>query len=273
VAAVAALVVLGSAAAIGGWLSTSGSSSPGGGSGSSGSSASVASEAARLAAGALAAARAAGSFHYVSSSSSDRVRQLTVGDAGPSSGRQVITLNGDTFNVLVIGSTAYFQGDATAMVENLSVPASVAQAHAGQWISLVSGDDPYESVYAAVTTSDALHDSITFSPRSVVATPAIAGQRATAVQGRVRLLPGESGTVKGTGTLYLSASGHLPLRYVERGTLRGSGGTVTPLDFRIDFSAWAEVVRVTVPAGAVTYASLGVPPGTGAGSPPTTLVA
>jgi hypothetical protein len=220
---------------------------------------------------ALAAARAAGSFHYVSSSSSAGLTQLTVGDAGPTSGRQVITVNGDTFTVLVVGTTAYFQGDAVAMVENLSVPLSVARAHAGQWISLVSGDNPYQSVYAAVTTADALHDNITFTPRTELGASTVAGQRVLGVRGPVHGLPGERAT--GTATFYLSSAGrHLPLRYVENGTVVGSNGAKAGLQFRIDFSAWSESVEVQAPPGAVAFSSLGVSGAPGQGSPPTTLV-
>lgn len=263
VAALATLVVLAAAAALGGWLSTRGSST-----GATATSTS-ARQAGRLVSGALDAARAAGSFHYVSSSTSSAVTQLTVGDAGATAGRQVITLGGDTFNVLVVGSAAYFEGDAAAMVENLSVPISVAQAHAGQWVSLASGDAPYASVYAAVTTSDALRDNITFTPRTELGTSTLAGQRVIGVRGSMKGIPGATG--KGTAVLYMSATGrHLPVRYVERGTLKGSDGSATSLQFSIDFSAWGEPVPVTAPPGALSFASLGTAGG-GTG-PPNTLV-
>lgn len=262
------LVVLAAAAALGGWLSTSGSSpTPAGGGATTGGRA----EATRLVSGSLAAAAAAGSFHYVSSSVSAGISQLTVGDAGAVSGRQVITVAGDTFTVLVVGSTAYFQGDATAMVQNLAVPPAVAQARAGQWISLVSGDSPYESVKAAVTTSEALSDNVTFTPRTVLAQSAVAGQRVIGVRGAMHGVAGQRGS--GTAILYVSAGGrHLPVRYVEHGTLTGTDGSTASITFTIDFSAWGEGVQVNVPPGAVAFSSLGVSGAPGQGSPPTTLI-
>ena len=267
------LAVLVVGAAVGGWLSTSGSpatsntGTPNGGPPATGGRA----QAERLVSGSLAAAQAAGSFHYVSSSVSAAVSQVTVGDAGASSGRQVITVAGDTFTVLVVGSTAYFQGDAAAMVENLSVPPALAQARAGQWISLAAGDGPYESVKAAVTTSEALSDNVTFTPRTVLARSTIAGRRVIGVRGAMLGVAGQRGS--GTATLYVAAGGrHLPVRYVENGTLTGSDGSTAKIRFRIDFSGWGEAVQVNVPSGAVTFSSLGVSGTPGQGSPPTTLI-
>ncbi|MDE3086036.1 MAG: hypothetical protein KGJ77_04645, partial [Acidobacteriota bacterium] len=149
----------------------------------------------RLVATSLADAGAAGTFHYVStfasSSARGRVTQVTVGDAGATQGRQDITVNGDRFTVLVIGPSSYFQGDALAMVTSLGVPAPVAQAHAGQWISLVSGDAPYQSVTAAVTTSSALEDNVTFRPTRVLGISKVAGRQLQGVRGPVRSVGGQ----------------------------------------------------------------------------------
>ena len=104
-----------------------------------------------------------GSFHYVSAFTSGGQTQTTVGDAGADSGKQVITIGPDTFTVLVIGGACYFQGDAKQLEDQLGLPASIAAAHAGQWISLSPGDLPYQSVYVAVTTNSALHSNVAFA--------------------------------------------------------------------------------------------------------------
>ena len=255
---VVVLVVLAGAAALGGWLSTR----------SSGTVDAAAAQ--RLVSGALAAAGRAGSFHYVSSSTGGGISQTTVGDAGPTGGRQLITVNGDTFTVLVVGADAYFRGDALAMVQNLGIPASVARAHSGQWISLTTADAPYQSVYAAVKTSDALRDNITFSPRAELGTSTVAGQKVIAVQGAMQGIQGQP--AHGTGTLYLAAGGrHLPVRYVESGTV-GRGTNTTSLRFQFDFSAWGRAVAVVPPPSPVPFSALGVPGGGPPGSTPTTLL-
>lgn len=255
------LVVLALGAAIGGWQSTRGST---------GSSAA----AGRLERQSLAAALDAGSFHYVSTSTGGGPSQVTVGDAGATVGRQAITIGQSSFDVRVVGSTAFFRGDATSIEQNLAVPGSVASTHAGQWISLASGDAPYASVYAAVKTSDALNDNVTFTAQTVLATSDIGGQQVTGVRGPVS--GSQAQGVRGTATLYVQASGrHLPVRYVEQGSVSGTGATgggSANVDFRIDFSAWGEPVSVDTPSAAVAFSSLGVS-GTGpTGSPPSTVL-
>ncbi|MDE3087162.1 MAG: hypothetical protein KGJ77_10410, partial [Acidobacteriota bacterium] len=174
--------------------------------------------------------------------------------------------NGDRFTVLVIGPTSYFQGDALAMVTSLGVPGPVAQAHAGQWISLASGDAPYQSVTAAVTTSSALEDNVTFRPTRVLGVSKVAGRQLQGVQGPVRSVGGQQ--VQGTATLYVTTGSRpLPLRYVEHGTL-GKGSTAGSLDFTLAFSAWGAALRETAPAAPVPFSALGAS-GTPSGPGPT----
>jgi hypothetical protein len=184
-----------------------------------------------------------------------------VGDAGPSSGRQVITVGSDTFTVLVVGTACYFQGDARQMVENLGVPTSVATAHAGQWISLKAGDLPYQSVYVAVTTRSALSSNIAFAPHQEVGTSTRGGIRVVGISGSMtnQTVNGQLELARGKAMLYVTTSRpHLPVEYTENGK---TGTTVTNLaasKLVMTFSKWGEAVSVTAPKEAVSYASLGV---------------
>jgi hypothetical protein len=246
-------VVVVAAAAIGTWLGTGGAGTP-----------ATPAASRQLVRSSLAAALAAGSFHYVSSSTSSSptsapIQQITDGDAAPTSGRQVITVGGDTFDVVVVGTTAYFRGDAAAMVASLGLPAAVAAAHAGQWIALVPGEAPYPSVQVAVTTSSALSQNITFTAARELGTTTVEGRKTTVVQGPMSAVGGQP--ARGTATLYVSTGPRrLPVRYVERGTV-GSGASEATLDFTITFSSWGDKVAVARPAGAVPFAALGVPGG------------
>lgn len=248
---IVALVLVGAAVGIG--LGTSGSGSPG-----------TPATARQLVRSSLADARTAGSFHYTSSSTSSSastasVTQVTNGDAAPSSGRQVITLSGDTFDVVVSGTTAYFRGDSAAMVVNLGIPLGVAEAHAGQWIALVPGEAPYQSVEVAVTTVSALEQNITFSAQSDLGSASVNGRQTTAIAGRMSPVDGQP--ARGRATLYVSEGRHpLPVRYVERGTV-GGGSSASKLSFSITFSSWGENLGVTAPTGALPFTSLGVPGG------------
>lgn len=230
-------------------------------------------QAASMLKGILASAEQAGSFHYLSyslstSSNSSSISQKTVGEAAPDQGQQTITINGVTFDVVVIGSTAYLQGDADAMEATLGLPPAVADAHAGQWIALAPGDSPYQSVYAAVTTMQAIEDNITFTPRLLLGDSTVGGVAVEGLRGPMKGLQGE--TAKGTATLYASASGrHLPVRYQEKGKVQTGTGTES-LNFTISFSSWGEAVDEDAPSGAVSYGSLGVsgsPSSPSSGSP------
>jgi hypothetical protein len=205
-----------------------------------------------------------GSFHYVSQFTSQGQTQTTNGDAGTSSGKQVITIGSDTFTVLVVGSACYFQGDERQMVEQLGLPVSIAAAHAGQWISLSPGDLPYQSVYVAVTTRSALKSNIAFAPRRESGTTTRAGYRVLEVTGSMtnEVVNGQTQRAKGTANLYVTTSRpHLPVQYTQNGKIAGVASKLV-----MTFSRWGEIVAVSAPTGAVTYASLGA----GNGTTPTT---
>jgi hypothetical protein len=197
-----------------------------------------------------------GSFHYVSQFTSAGQTQTTVGDAGASSGKQVITIGSDTFTVLVIGQACYFQGDERQMVEQLGLPVSIAATHAGQWISLSPGDLPYQSVYVAVTTRSALDANIEFAPKQQSGTSRRAGYRVLGITGPLtnQTVDGQTQRAKGTAHLYVTTSRpHLPVQYTESGKIDGATSKLV-----MTFSRWGEFVTVSAPQGAVTYASLGV---------------
>lgn len=237
---------------------------------STGGSASTKKSATRLLRDALSAAGGSGSFHYVSvstssTSSSAQLSQQTVGDAGQSGGSQVITIAGDTFSVVVLGTTAYFRGDASAMAVSLGVPGPVAQQYAGKWISLVPGDAPYQSVEIAVTSSSALQQNITFTAAKELGSSKVDGKSVVGIQGPMAAVQGQA--AHGTATLYVAASGrHLPVRYTELGSV-GTGSNRARLDFSITFSKWGEAVSPPVPSAATPFSALGVTGGPGPSGP------
>ncbi len=205
-----------------------------------------------------------GSFHYVSTFIEQKQSQTTVGDAGASSGKQVITIGTDTFTVLVMGSVCYFQGDERQMVEQIGLPVSIAAAHAGQWISLSPGDPPYQSVYVAVTTRSALSANIAFAPKSESGTTTRDGYRVLGITGPMtnEVVNGQTQKARGTAHLYVTTSRpHLPVQYTQNGKINGVASKLV-----MNFSKWGEVVTVSAPTGAISYASLGA----GSGTTPTT---
>ena len=194
------------------------------------------------------------SFHYVSSYTSGGTTQTTIGDAEPSSGRQVITIGSHKFTVLLIGTACYFQGDARELQDQLGLSAAVASAHAGQWISLASQDAPYPSVSVAVTAGSALASNISFRPEREVGTSRVDRSQAIGITGAMtnETVNGAIQTAKGTAALYTSAARpHLPVRYTQHGTVNGQEGK-----FSMTFGAWGEMVRLQAPSSSIPYSSL-----------------
>lgn len=214
----------------------------------------------RLVRASLASAEAARTFHYVSTSTTAGVTQTTVGDAAPDRGQQTITIGDHTFSVVVVSTTAYFKGDAATMQAELGLDQVVAQAHAGQWISLTASDSPYQSVYAAVTTKSALDDTVTIAGKSVLSDVTIGRTTVTPVRGL--LTPVDQTPVTGTARLDVrSGRPHLPVRFSGSGSANGQQTTLN-----VTFGQWGERVGVTAPDGAVAYSSLqigGLNPGSG----------
>jgi hypothetical protein len=217
----------------------------------------------------LGAARRAGSFHYVSSFTSQGVSQHTIGDAGPASGRQVITIGTHTFTVLVIGSACYFRGDANALSSQLGLSSAAAAAHSGQWIALAPTDGPYAAVYAAVTAPSALADNIAFKPQRDLGTSTVSGRRVHTIIGAMTNVSVNGQTQQARGNAELDtapSTPRVPVRYTEQGTIDKQAAAFTMI-----FSHWGEPVTVVAPPGALSFSSLG--PGATVGPPgSTTLV-
>jgi len=214
----------------------------------------------RLVTASLAAAQRVGTFSYVSRSTAKGYAQVTVGDAGPTSGRQQITVNAHTFTVLVIGAACYFQGDAVSVTQQLGLPSSLASTYAGRWISLAPSDAPYGPVYAAVTAPTAIADNVVFRPKRETGITRFAGRRVIGVTGPMTniTVAGQTQVSKGTATLEVAAARpHLPARYTENGTI-DNARTI----FSMTFSHWGEPLSVTAPTGAVSFASI---PNSGSG--------
>jgi len=209
--------------------------------------------ASRLVRASLVAANGARTFHYVSVSTSQGITQTTIGDAAPDSGHQVITIGGtEDFTVLVIGTAAYFQGNAASMQDQLGLDPVVAQQHADQWISLQPSDAPYQAIYAAVTTAAALSDSVTISARAQLAPTTVDGTSVTPIRGT--LTPVDQIPTRGTAHLFVRAKGSpLPVSFTGSGVVSGQATT-----FHTTFSQWGESVVVQAPAGAVAYSSVDI---------------
>ncbi len=210
---------------------------------------------------AVSAGTGAGSFRYVEQSTDDGVRDDISGDAGPSSGRQVITEQGtsglDQFDLRLVGGVVYFRGNRAAVIDQLGVTAPQATTYVDRWVSVRKGEKPYKTFADGITTASNLHQlPATFVPASSAATPGTTPP-ATRISGG--LSAGKGHPAVGTAALVVTTASSLPQSF--SGQAVADSGARLALSWR--FSRWGEKVHLAAPSGAVRYASLGVGSGTG----------
>ncbi|MGH9099978.1 MAG: hypothetical protein ACRDV8_07090, partial [Acidimicrobiales bacterium] len=195
----------------------------------------------------------AGSFRYVETSTALGNPDDISGDAGPSSGRQVIKVNCKTgtniFDLRLVRGVVYFRGNAPAVTDQLGVAQAKAASEADLWVRVVRGEKPYQSFAVGITARSNISQIRTmfvpsFSRPAARTTPpstAIFGQLA---YGKGRPPVGEARYVVGT-------SSALPRSFdaVTTTTVGRSTQTWT-------FERFGEHLDVAVPSGAVPYASL-----------------
>jgi hypothetical protein len=196
---------------------------------------------------AFGAAAAAGTFHYRAVWRAGGVSQVVVGDAGPSSGVQSVTIGSEGFTVIVTAGMAYVEGDAAALRDQLGLPTATATAAAGRWVALGPADGPYPSIeQEGVTTSGALAQ-VLMAP---AATSSVRGSHGVLVARIIGRIP-HGGVSTGSARLDVAARSGLPASYAAHGS---NGGQ--PWSSTIAFSRWGEHVAESAPAGAVPFASL-----------------
>jgi hypothetical protein len=167
-------------------------------------------------------------------------------DSGPTTGHQVISVDGSHAEVILVGNVAFIRGDATAVSSFFGLPAADGPRLANKWISLVTTDSGYATVIDAVTLASALSESTLEGPFTTGGATVIAGVRVIAFGGQIA--QADAGAAA-TGTLYLSTGPNpLPVELDETGA-DGSKGTVT-------FGAWGVAVPLSAPSGAIPMSSL-----------------
>lgn len=198
------------------------------------------------------AAAASAGCHYVAVTSGG-VSQRFVGDAGRSSGTQVITMSSsygaEQFTLVLANGIVYFSGNAASLQDQLGVPAAKAPSIAGTWISVTSADGPFGILDPGITVSSQLLETM-LNPTSIQAREG----GITRVVGTVPALAG----AHATGYLDVASASKLPASYVV--TVTGRTATTTSTT---TFSGWGTPPAVTPAPSAQAWSTLGasIPPG------------
>jgi hypothetical protein len=211
-----------------------------------------------------AAANSAG-FHYASSWTGGGQPSLTFsGDAGQEDGSQVdnepSAFGNEQFDlVLAADQTVYFEGNAAALEDQLGVPASAAPALAGAWISLSTGDGPYDEEQDGLTVPS----EIGIPGFVATATGQVTGADGAQLTRITGTVPASDGIPNGSVQLDIASSSDLPTSIV----VSYSDGSVET----ISYSQWGTAPSVPVPTGAVAWSTLTTsepPDGYGSGETP-----
>jgi hypothetical protein len=214
----------------------------------------------------LAAAEAAGSFRYVEESDQAGQTETIAGAATTKGGTQDITLGADHWHLILVGTAVYFSGNASAMVDQLGAPASVARTDAGKWIAVPrSTGNLYQSFEVGITTSSNLSqirspNGLGFSARQVTS-GTIGHTSVTEIHG---ILSSGAGATTNTATLVVDAATDLPMALQARVSASG-----TSESFNWTFTDWHHPVTVRAPVSPIPYRSLGAtPPSSSSGAGP-----
>ncbi len=192
---------------------------------------------------AISAGTSAGSVHIDAHLRSGKRDEHFVGDAAPTSGRRMISGPTDQKTTeLQVGTTAYFQANASALSSTLGFGSSVAQQIADKWVSIPQGEPNYSGLTNGLTLPSLLAELPQSGPLGKTKLSTVEGQEVIGV----------TGTFSGAQeTLYISATGSpIPVE------IRSSGKGVTQV---VTFSKWGTPVTITAPTNAIqlTFRSSG----------------
>jgi hypothetical protein len=201
-------------------------------------------------ASALAAAKTAGSFHFALTGKTTSGTESVIGDTSATASRESITIGSSTFQLEVIGSKAFVEGNAGGLQNEMGLPAAAAATYGGKWISVAATDAPYSSITKATTLATTMTDISPSGHLTLTATATRSGQTVVGVRGSV---PGgaQSG-VTGSAVIYV-ATAHptLPIVYSSEATSKGEKETDLGT-----FSRWGEPVHIAVPTASVPLSSV-----------------
>jgi hypothetical protein len=220
----------------------------GGGGGSSGALAGQTPK--QILAGALAAANKAGSVHFKLLGKESGKTETIEGDASATDGREVITAGSLTIQAEVVGQSAYVEGNAGGLEDQMGLSAASAATYAGKWISIDASDAPYESITKAVNLEGTLGD---LKPTGHLTLTGVTTQASQSVIGvRGGLPPGAAKGTTGSAVLYISTSKPtVPIVFnVQQKT---SGTTETDVG---TFSNWGKPLNLVAPTTSVPFSSL-----------------
>ena len=184
--------------------------------------------------------------HFESLATQSGTTLAVTGDTGADAGSQNVTVSKGSVvehvSALVIGTTGYIQGNASALRNVIGLSSAKANRYAGKWLSFPTSNQGLDTLVAGLKNSDVAAELQMSGPYTYGTAQTVAGHRALAIKGTVTDQSGSKIPV----TLYVPASGTaLPLEQVTNpGTSKGSSN----IHSSVTFTRWGEKVAQTAPA-------------------------
>jgi hypothetical protein len=184
--------------------------------------------------------------HFESLATQSGTTLAVTGDTGADAGSQNVTVSKGSVvehvSALVIGTTGYIQGNASALRNVIGLTSAKSNKYAGKWLSFPTSNQGLDTLVAGLKNSDVAAELQMSGPYTYGTAQTVAGHRALAIKGTVTDQSGSKIPV----TLYVPASGTaLPLEQVTNpGTSKGSSN----IHSSVTFTRWGEKVAQTAPA-------------------------
>ena len=189
------------------------------------------------------------SVHYASSSTQSKLTLVEIGNAGPASGTQLVSMGPsaqsqpDSATIEVIGGITYLKGNVGGLQNLAGLSASQATEAAGQWIEFATDNSLFSPVVAGVRSSDIAKELTLKGPLALGKPRTLDGYAVDAIEGTQKF-----GKTNGRVVLYVRARGsHVP---VEEDSL-GANGQPSPAE-HVTYSSWGETVRPEAPQATVS---------------------
>jgi hypothetical protein len=205
--------------------------------------------------------------HFASSATQSGVSIEVDGDTGATSGAQTLTVKkgslAEHVTALVVGTTGYVKGNATALQNVIGLSGALSKKYAGSWLSFPTSNSALAELVSGLLNSQVTTELQMSGPYSYGAASTVHGEHVVAVRGSVSTQSGSKVPV----VLYVPASG-TPVP-VEEVTNPGRTGGSTAIHGTVVFTNWGENTSRTAPGKSVSLLKL-VPASTSGATTTTT---
>jgi hypothetical protein len=202
--------------------------------------------------------------HFSSNAAQGGVSITVTGDTGATSGAQTLTVKKGSLtehvSAMVVGSTGYVKGNATALHNVIGLTNAQSKKYAGTWLSFPTSNAGLAQLVSGLLNSQVASELQMTGPYSYGKATTAGGKHALVIHGSVSTQSGTSVPVD----LYVSASGApLPIQEV---TNPGTSGGSTALHGTVSFSRWGQKTSLKAPAKSFSLLKLAPPSTSGATS-------